>query len=130
MSEFDEKAVKKAANEYVRKVGRMNFHQPFESGWLEGARWQWEKDRAEIERIKQDMNLAVSNAGKDLIAERDKMSEMIQLFFNLDKTMRDINHHQEKSGIRLSEAIDWQEEFFKAMHKAKLIWKSLGEVKT
>lgn len=41
--------------------------------WVDGRLFQFEKDRAEIERLKQDMNLVVSSAGKDLLAERDSL---------------------------------------------------------
>lgn len=59
--------------------------------------------------------------------ETVKMNAMIQEFFILDAKMREINHHQDKSGILLSEGIDWQEEFFKTMYKVKTIWKSSNQ---
>lgn len=57
---------------------------------VEHLRWRDEQRGKEIEKLKSEMGLVVSNAGKDLIAERDQLKLMTESYKTMLLTFADI----------------------------------------
>lgn len=75
--------------------------------------------KAEIEKLKSDMNLVVSSAGKDLIAERDRLKAENENHKTSNRRLANHNYDLKLEADKLAEAI---EEIQKVVGTSTLQW--------